>query len=92
MVTQNYENLSLVPSPLSHMQRKGVWTNLYRACVAHAAYSVHQSDARIKSHDCANMNGMHIVHVRVHTRYNTWYPMEYMLISLRFLFMHTRNI
>lgn len=80
MATQNYENFRLVPmQSLSHMQRKGVWTNLYRACVVHAAYSVRQSDAHYKSHDCANMNGMHIVRVRVrvHTQYNnTWYPMD----------------
>ena len=57
----NYEH-SLVPSPLSRMQREGVWTNVYRARVARATYSACQSDARIKSHDCSGMNGMQINH------------------------------
>ena len=49
-----------MPSPLSRMRREGVWPNVYRARVARATYSARQSDARIKSHDCAGMNGMHI--------------------------------
>ena len=55
----NHVNSSLMPSPLSRMQREGVWPNVYRACAACATYSARQSDARIKSHDCAGMNGMH---------------------------------
>ena len=51
---------SLVPSPLSRKRREGVWTNMYRAHVIRAMYSALQSDARIKSHDCAGMNGMQI--------------------------------
>ena len=51
---------SLSPSPLSRTRREGVWTNVYRARVARAMYSARQSDAWIKSHDCVDMNGMHI--------------------------------
>ena len=51
---------SLVPSPLSRTRREGVWPNVYRARVARATYSARQSDARIKSHDCAGTTGMHI--------------------------------
>ena len=49
------------PAPF-HTRReiRRVLLNVYRACVAHATYSARQSDARIKSHDCAGMNGMHI--------------------------------
>ena len=52
--------ISLVPSPLLHTRREGVWPNVYRARVARATYSARQSDARIKSHDCAGTNRMHI--------------------------------
>ena len=41
---------SLVPSPL-RKREEGVWTNVYRARVASAAWSARQSDARKKSHD-----------------------------------------
>ena len=51
---------SLVRSPLSCTWREGVWPNVYRARVARATYSAHQSDAWIKFHDCAGMNRMHI--------------------------------
>ena len=51
---------SLVPSLLSRTQREGIWTNVYRARIARTMYSVLQSDARIKSHDCAGMTGMQI--------------------------------
>ena len=51
---------SLVPSPLSRTRKEGVWLNVYRARVARATYSERQSDARMKSHDCAGMNRMHI--------------------------------
>ena len=49
-----------MPSPLSRTRKEGVWTNVYRARVAHAMYSALQSDARIKSHDCAGMTGTQI--------------------------------
>ena len=55
-----YSFHSLVPSPLSRTRREGVWPNVYRARVARATYSARQSDARIKSHDCAGTTGMHI--------------------------------
>ena len=70
---------SLVPSPLSRTQREGVWTNVYRARIARAMYSVLQSDAQIKSHDCVGMTGMQIndetsvfVHVRDRTLGTQW--------------------
>ena len=74
-----YTSSSLVPSFLSRTRREGVWTNMYRACVARATYmySAHQSDAWIKPYDCAGMNEMHINDcVRVRTQYYPWYPME----------------
>ena len=52
--------VSLIPSPLSRTWREAVWRNMYRARVARAMYSARQSDALIKSHDCAGMNGIHI--------------------------------
>ena len=43
-----------------HAERRGLDKCVYRARVIHATYSVLQSDARIKSHDCAGMNDMQI--------------------------------
>ena len=57
------------PCSLSCTRREGVWTNVYRTRVAHTAYSAHQSDAWIKSHDCVGMNGMHSKEVS-HTQWN----------------------
>ena len=90
MCIHGQNNYSLVPSPLSRTWREEVWTNMYRARVACATYSARQSDARIKSHDCTGMNGVHIndcAHVRLYALVPNG-----MLIYSRFLFMHTRSI
>ena len=84
---------SLVPSSLSRTRREGVWPNVYRARVARATYSARQSDARIKSHDCAGMNGMHINDcARVRSYAIVPLVPNGMLIYSHFLFTHTRNI
>ena len=50
-----------MPSPpFTHAERRGLDKCVYRARVVRATYSAFQSDARIKSHDCAGMNGMQI--------------------------------
>ena len=59
-IALTHSQFSPVPSPLSHMRREEVWTNVYRARVAHAAYSACQSDTQIKSHDCTGMKGIQI--------------------------------
>jgi hypothetical protein len=85
--------ISLMPSPLSRTRREGIWTSVYSARVARAAYNARQSDAQIKSHDCAGTKGMQYlmtVCVLVRTRCILWVPNE-MLIYSHFLFMHTRN-
>ena len=84
---------SLVPSPLSRTRREGVWPNMYRARVARATYSARQSDAQIKSHDCAGMNGMHINDCARARSYEIEPSVSKgMLIYSRFLFTHTINM
>ena len=56
--------------------------------------TVRQSDAWIKSHDCAGMHGMHIndcAHARARSYEIIPLVPNGMLINSRFLFTHTRN-
>ena len=45
LLPRTNDRASLVLSPLSRTWKEGVWPNMYRASIAHAAYSVRQSDA-----------------------------------------------
>ena len=50
-----------MPSPFHARGEKGSGqTCIGPVSPMQRAYSAHQSDAWIKSHDCAGMNGMHI--------------------------------
>ena len=57
----DFDQTHLKPHDMSGIRRYPmIGKLLYRARVARATYSARQSDARIKSHDCTGMNGMHI--------------------------------
>ena len=82
----------------NEIEREEVWPNVYRARVARATYSARQSDAWIKSHDCAapgrerNAHQWLCVCAFVRNIY-IWVPLvpNGILIYSRFLFTHTRN-